>query len=81
MGIRCSRWITMHGYAFNINTDLNYFNYIIPCGIQDKKVTSLKEESGREVPLKEVKEKLKRNFEKVFHVELREEERAKEQKS
>jgi len=70
MGVRCSRWITMHGFAFNINTDLSYFNYIIPCGIQNKKVTSLKEELGRDVPIKEVKEKLKRNFEKVFNVEL-----------
>ena len=68
MGVRCSRWITMHGFAFNINTDLSYFNYIIPCGIQNKQVTSLKEELGREVLIAEVKEKLKRNFQKVFNV-------------
>lgn len=68
MGVRCSRWITMHGLALNVNTDLNYFNHIIPCGIVNKKVTSIKEEIGREVPLDEVKEKLKRNFEKVFDV-------------
>ena len=80
MGVRCSRWITMHGFAFNINTDLNYFNYIIPCGIQNKKVTSLKEELGYEVPVDEVKGRLKRNFERVFDVELREEEREKEWK-
>ena len=70
MGIRCSRWITMHGFAFNINTDLNYFNYIIPCGIQNKQVTSLEKELGRSLDMNEVKEKVKQNFEKVFGVEL-----------
>jgi lipoyl(octanoyl) transferase len=44
MGVRCSRWVTMHGFALNVNTDLNYFNHIIPCGIPDKKVTSIKDE-------------------------------------
>ena len=70
MGIRCSRWITMHGFAFNVNTDLKYFDYIIPCGIQGKQVTSLEKEVGVEVPLNEVKQKVKSNFEKVFDVEL-----------
>lgn len=72
MGVRCSRWITMHGFALNVNTDLSYFNGIIPCGIQNKKVTSIKEELGRSVPIEEVKEKLKRNFEKVFDVVIKE---------
>lgn len=70
MGVRCSRWVTMHGFALNVNTDLNYFNFIIPCGIQNKKVTSLKEELGREVNMNDVKEKLKGNFEKVFNVTI-----------
>jgi lipoyl(octanoyl) transferase len=70
MGIRCSRWITMHGFAFNVNTDLSYFNYIIPCGIQNKQVTSLEKELGRKLDMNEVKAAVKRNFENVFDVEL-----------
>ncbi|HEV7329610.1 MAG TPA: lipoyl(octanoyl) transferase LipB [Flavisolibacter sp.] len=73
MGVRCSRWVTMHGFALNVNTDLSYFNHIIPCGIQNKKVTSMKEELGHAVDMADVKEKLKRNFEKVFKVSLSEE--------
>jgi len=70
MGVRTSRWITMHGFAFNVNTDLSYFNNIIPCGIQNKQVTSLEKELGRKIDFEEAKEKVKRNFEKVFDVEL-----------
>ncbi len=70
MGIKCSRWITMHGFAFNVNTDLNYFNYIVPCGIQNKQVTSLEKELGYKLSYSEVKEKVQRNFEKVFTVKL-----------
>ncbi len=69
MGIKCSRWITMHGFAFNINTDLNYFNNIIPCGIQNKQVTSLQKELGMFIPMDEVKQHVKENFAKVFEVE------------
>ncbi len=66
IGVRCSRWITMHGFAMNVNTDLAYFNNIIPCGIQNKQVTSIKKELGHEVDYDEVKAAVKRNFEKVF---------------
>ncbi|HLF45785.1 MAG TPA: lipoyl(octanoyl) transferase LipB [Chitinophagaceae bacterium] len=70
LGVRTSRWITMHGFAFNVNTDLSFFNHIIPCGIQNKQVTSLKKELGRKVSFEEAKEKVKENFEKVFNAEL-----------
>jgi lipoyl(octanoyl) transferase len=70
LGVRCSRWITMHGFAFNVNTDLSYFDHIIPCGIQNKQVTSLQKELGHPVDFMEVKEKVKKNFEKVFDVTL-----------
>ncbi len=62
----------MHGFALNVNTDLHYFDGIIPCGIQNKKITSIKKELGRDVALQEVKEKLKRNFERVFNVTIKE---------
>ena len=72
MGVRCSRWVTMHGFALNVNTDLNYFNHIIPSGIPDKKVTSIKDELGMEVNIDEVKTKLKTNFSRVFNVSIEE---------
>ena len=70
MGIRCSRWITMHGFALNVNTDLSYFENIIPCGIQNKQVTSIEKELRYKVNFEEVKQKLKNNFEKVFNVKI-----------
>lgn len=70
MGVRCSRWITMHGFALNVNTDLNYFDNIIPCGIENKQVTSIEKELGRKVDMAEVKEKIQHNFEQVFNVLL-----------
>ena len=69
-GVRCSRWITMHGFAFNVNTDLTYFDGIIPCGIKNKQVTSLARELGRDINLAEVKAKIKTHFEEVFEAEL-----------
>ena len=71
LGVRCSRWITMHGFAFNVNTDLSYFDHIVPCGIHNKQVTSLQKELGYPLSMDEVKEKVRLNFEKVFDVKLR----------
>jgi lipoyl(octanoyl) transferase len=67
IGIKVSRWITMHGFAFNINTDLNLFNGIIPCGISDKAVTSLNQELKREISPNEVKEKIIHHFGDIFN--------------
>lgn len=65
-GVKCSRWVTMHGIGFNINTDLTYFNHIIPCGIEDKSVTSLQKELGRPVDIEEVSSILKEKLASLF---------------
>ncbi|WP_185868754.1 lipoyl(octanoyl) transferase LipB [Blattabacterium cuenoti] len=72
IGIRMSRWATMHGLAFNVNTDLQYFNYIIPCGIsQNRKVTSLRKEIKNDhISFHEVKQKIKISFQEIFEVQL-----------
>ena len=70
LGVKTSKWVTMHGFALNVNTDLRYFEYIIPCGIKDKAVTSLKRELEKEVNAEEVKEKIKKHFQDVFEAEL-----------
>jgi lipoyl(octanoyl) transferase len=70
MGIKCSRWITMHGFALNVNTDLSHFEFIVPCGIQGKTVTSLEKELGKKVDYEEVKQKIKKHFEAIFDCEL-----------
>ncbi|TDQ09265.1 lipoyl(octanoyl) transferase LipB [Pedobacter metabolipauper] len=70
MGVRCSRWVIMHGFAFNVNTDLEYFKYIVPCGIDDKDVTSMQRELGYTVNLDEVKDKLKTHIAALFAMEL-----------
>jgi len=73
MGVKASRWVTLHGFAFNVNTDMRYFEYIVPCGIKDKQVTSLKRELERELTTEEVEDikvKIRKHFEDVFEAEL-----------
>ena len=70
MGVKTSRWVSMHGFAFNLNTDLSYFENIIPCGINDKKVTSLEKEKGHKIDVNRAKSILKSNLERVFNLKL-----------
>ncbi|MBS1505072.1 MAG: lipoyl(octanoyl) transferase LipB [Bacteroidetes bacterium] len=70
MGVKTSRWVTMHGLALNVNTDLNYFNHIVPCGISDKAVTSVEKELGEAQPMERVKELLKQQIVSLFEMQL-----------
>lgn len=70
MGVRCSRWITMHGFALNVNSDMRYFDYIVPCGITDKAVTSIEKEIGQKVDMQEVEEYIRQEFAHVFEAEI-----------
>ncbi|MEM9894827.1 MAG: lipoyl(octanoyl) transferase LipB [Bacteroidota bacterium] len=70
LGVKSSRWVTMHGFAFNVNTDLSYFDHIVPCGIQDKAVTSLEKELGKKLEMSEVENQLKRHLTTIFEMTL-----------
>jgi len=70
LGVRCSRWVTMHGLAFNVNTNLDYFKNIVPCGIDDKDVTSIQRELGHEVDINRVKKILKHHISVLFNMEM-----------
>ena len=70
LGVRCSRWVTMHGLAFNVNTDLSYFKNIVPCGIDDKDVTSMERELGFKSDIEEVKQILKRHIGELFGMKI-----------
>lgn len=66
MGVKTSRWVTMHGFALNVQTDLSYFKHIVPCGIRNKGVTSMEKELGEKIDMKNIKQEIIKNFERVF---------------
>ncbi|MCK5907611.1 MAG: lipoyl(octanoyl) transferase LipB, partial [Flavobacteriales bacterium] len=70
LGVRTSRWVTMHGFALNVNSNLAYFDYIVPCGIKGKAVASINAELGRDIDMEEVKGKIKKHFQIIFNSEL-----------
>ena len=69
-GVKASRWVTMHGLALNVNADLKYFDYIVPCGISDKAVTSIEKELGEQVSMADVQNKLKDHIGRLFQMQL-----------
>ncbi len=71
IGVRTSHWVSMHGFALNVNTDLNYFNFIVPCGIQGKSVTSFKNELGKEIDIEKLHKQLNVEFEQVFGMTIK----------
>ena len=68
IGVKCSRWVTMHGIGFNINSNLDYFKHIVPCGIEDKSVTSLQKETNQKIDMEELKLRFKKNFKILFGI-------------
>lgn len=70
MGVKCSRWVTMHGIALNVDPDLSYFGNIVPCGIQDKAVTSMSAELGRKIDINEVRSVLSREMSTIFNYQI-----------
>lgn len=76
LGVKTSRWVTMHGFALNVNSDLKYFDYIVPCGIDDKAVTSMDKELGRKMDMDEVMDKVRHHLKELFEMQLSEKEAA-----
>jgi len=69
MGVKASRWVTMHGFALNVNTDLNYFKHIVPCGIEDKAVTSIEQELGKPQDFQAVSDRMSKHLKDIFEIE------------